>query len=259
MRLTVLGSSGSYPGAGHACSGYLVEADGTALLMDAGNGTIANAAQITDVTSLSAAIVSHRHVDHFLDLFALQAALRFAPSGPVGNLPLYLPEGLWERMLALVGEEGEKQLQDAFVPYTVTDGEPMRFGPVTVTPHAVDHVGPTFAFALDDEDGRLVYTSDTRDGPAVRAAAAGADVLLAECTLPTRYAGAAPHLSPAEAGSIAADAGASLLVLSHLWPTVSCEELVSDASSTFGGKIIAADEFVTVDISTTPGDTGEES
>lgn len=259
MRLTVLGSSGSYPGPGHACAGYLIEDGATSILMDAGNGTISNAGLVTDVTKLSAALVSHRHVDHFIDLYALQAALRFAPAGPVGSMPLYLPEGLWERMLALVGEEGAAQLSDAFIPFTLRDGEAMRFGTLTITPHAVDHVGPTFAFVIDAEDGRLVYTSDTRDGEAVRAAAVGADVLLAECTLPTEYAGRAPHLTPGEAGSIAAEVGARLLVLTHLWPTADCDALVADASRTFDGEIIAADELITIDIEPVDPDLQEES
>ena len=38
MRLTVIGGSGGIPGRGQACSGYLVEADGFALLIDPGYG-----------------------------------------------------------------------------------------------------------------------------------------------------------------------------------------------------------------------------
>jgi ribonuclease BN (tRNA processing enzyme) len=256
MRLTVLGSSGSYPGPGHACSGYLIETEGATVLMDAGNGTIANAAVVTDVARITAALVSHTHVDHFLDLYALEAALRFAPAGPVGSMPLHLPEGLWERMRALLSSDGAAQLAEAFTPHTIADGVPMLFGPVTITPHLVDHVAPTFAFVVESEGGKLVYTADTRDGSAVRAVAAGADVLLAECTLPTEYAGRGPHLTPGEAGDIATEAGASLLVLTHLWPTADRDALVADAGRTFKGEILAAEELMTIDIAPVPG-TGE--
>ncbi|HEY5506425.1 MAG TPA: MBL fold metallo-hydrolase, partial [Coriobacteriia bacterium] len=170
MQLTILGSAASYAGADQACSGYLVEHDGTTLLMDCGNGALANAAHVTDVTSVDAVLISHAHPDHFLDLFALQAALRFAPEGPVGSLPVYLPEGLWERMQALLSASGAASLAEAFEPHVLHAGEKLTFDEITVTPHAVDHDGPTFAFVVDAPDARLAYTADTRDGEAVRAA-----------------------------------------------------------------------------------------
>ena len=40
MRITVLGKSPSWQDAGGACSGYLVQAEGTNLLLDAGNGVL---------------------------------------------------------------------------------------------------------------------------------------------------------------------------------------------------------------------------
>jgi ribonuclease BN (tRNA processing enzyme) len=248
MRLTVLGSSASFAGPGQACSGYLIEEGGARLLIDAGNGTLSNAAAVTDVTHLDAAFVSHTHVDHFLDLFALQAALRFAPSGPVGSMPLYLPEGLWARMLALLPEHGAQQLREAFHAHTIADGQALTFGPLTVTAHAVDHDGPTFAFTVDGEAGRLVYTADTRIGTAARAAVHGADVLLAECTFEMRYAGRGPHLTPAEAAALAAESGASLLVLTHIWPTADRDQLLADARSAFAGEVLLAEELLTVNI-----------
>ena len=49
MDLTVLGSSGSYgSGTAGACSGYLVEAGGTSLWLDCGNGTFPHLQQHVD-------------------------------------------------------------------------------------------------------------------------------------------------------------------------------------------------------------------
>ena len=252
MRLTVLGASASFAGPGQACSGYLVEEGGARVLMDAGNGTVANAAAVTDVTTLDAALVSHTHVDHFLDLYALQAALRFAPSGPVGSMPLHLPDGLWERMLALLPEHGAQQLREAFQPHVITDGEVLRFGPLTITAHAVDHEAPTYAFTVDGQAGRLVYTADTRIGAQASAAVHGADVLLAECTFEMRFAGRGPHLSPAEAAALAVESGAKLLVLTHLWPTADRDQLLADARAAFPGEVLLAEELLVVNIDPIP-------
>lgn len=248
MRLTVLGSAASYAGADHACSGYLLESDGVSVLLDCGNGTIANATRHTDITALDAVLVSHAHTDHFADLYALEAALRFAPSGPVGSVPLHLPAGLWERMLALLPASGQAHLAEAFEPHLIAAGAPLRFGGLSITPVPVDHDGPTFAFVVDGPGARLVYTADTRNGEAVRDAAAGCDVLLAECTLPAEFAGRAAHLTATEAGRLAQEAGAGLLVLTHLWPTADHERMLLEASEAFDGRAVLATEGLKIDL-----------
>ncbi len=253
MQLTVLGSSASWAGAGQACSGYLVEDQGTTLLVDCGNGSLANAALVTDVTSIDAVLISHMHPDHFADLYSLQAALRFAPEGPVGSLPLYLPEGLWERLGALLSEHGRTQLADAFEPHPIAAGEPMRFDGITVTAHAVEHDGLAFAFMFEAGGARLAYTGDTKDGRPVRDAVAGCDVLLAECTLPDEYAGKAPHLTAGEAGRLAQGAGAGMLVLTHLWPTSDHERMRATASAVFSGEVHLAEPLMTIELPPTPG------
>lgn len=255
MQLTILGAAASWAGDGQACSGYLVEDEGTTLLIDCGNGTLANAASVTDVTSLDAVLISHAHPDHFADIFVLQAALRFAPEGPIGSLPLYLPEGLWERMGALLSGHGREQLAETFEPHTIVAGEAMRFDDITVTPHAVDHEGPTFAFMVEAGGARLAYTADTRAGSAVNNAVAGCDVLLADCTLPEEYAGKMPHLTAAEAGALAAASGAGMLLLTHLWPTADHARMLRQASAIFDGEVFLAEVLMTVEIAPTRGAT----
>jgi len=253
MQLTVLGASASYAGPDRACSGYLIESEGATVMIDCGNGTIANAGHVTDVTSLDAVLISHAHTDHFLDLYALQAALRFAPEGPIGSLPVHLPAGLWERMLALLPASGAKQLAEAFEPHVLAAGEVLHFGEVTITAYPVDHDGATLGFVIEDEGARVGYTADTKDGAAVRTLAKGCDVLLAECTLPTEFAGAAPHLTPGEAGRIAKEAGVELLVLTHLWPTADHDRLLREAEAAFGGETVLADELMTIELGPASG------
>lgn len=248
MLLTILGSAASWAGAGQACSGYLIEHEGTCLLVDCGNGSLANAAAVTDVTTLDAVIISHMHVDHFADIYALQAALRFAPEGPAGSIPLYLPAGLWERLGALLSERGRAQLAEAFEPREIWDGQELVFGGMTVTPHAVDHDGSSFSFAFDADGARLVYTSDTRYGEAAREAVRGCDVLLAECTLPDEYAGRAAHLTAGEAAALAGEGGADVLLLTHLWPTADHERMLEVARAAFGREVYLAEELMTIEI-----------
>ena len=79
MRLTVLGKSPSWQDAGGACSGYLVEDNGTRVLLDCGNGVFAKLRERIDYVDVDAVVISHLHADHFLDLVPYSYALTYAP------------------------------------------------------------------------------------------------------------------------------------------------------------------------------------
>jgi len=243
VRLTVLGSSASYAAAGQACSGYLVEHDGTAVLLDCGNGVLAHLVSVVDPLALRGVFVSHSHPDHFLDIYSLQALLRYAPQGPAAPLEVYLPDGLFERMTCLLSDRGVIEFAAAFNPHALADRVPVSVGPFTIEPRLVDHTDHSFAFRVTDGTAALCYTADTAYGPRALEAATDADVLLAEATLPEEYAGIAPHMTASEAGALAREAGVHTLVLTHVWPTNDRERMADDAHETFGGRVVVAREF----------------
>jgi ribonuclease BN (tRNA processing enzyme) len=158
-------------------------------------------------------------------------------------MPLYLPVGLFDRMKCLLSARGAAEFDEAFVPVVLESGRALTLGSLRVTPVAVEHTDPTFALIAEADGGRLVYTSDTRPCGAVRDAAVGADLLLAEATLPEPYAGAAPHMTASQAGELAREAGARALVLTHVWPTNDRELMARIASDAFGGLVVVASEL----------------
>ncbi len=79
MRLTVLGKSPSWQDADGACSGYLLEEDGSTVLLDCGNGVFSKLRRYRDYTKVDAVVISHLHADHFLDLVPFSYALTYAP------------------------------------------------------------------------------------------------------------------------------------------------------------------------------------
>ena len=89
MRLTVLGKSPSWQDADGACSGYLIEEDGTTVLLDCGNGVFSKLRRFRDYTKVDAVVISHLHADHFLDLVPFSYALTYAPrQQPIAGRPL---------------------------------------------------------------------------------------------------------------------------------------------------------------------------
>lgn len=248
MRLTVLGSSASYAGPGQACAGVLVECEDASVLLDCGNGALVNLARVADPLALDAVFVSHPHPDHFLDLYALQALLRYAPAGPAPALPLHLPAGLFGRMGALLSERGRAELAEAFRVRELAPGVRVEVGDLMVTPTRVEHVEESFALVVEGPRGRVCYTGDTASGPAVLEAARGCDLLLAEATLPERYAGRAPHMTAREAGELARAADVGRLVLTHIWPTTDREAILDEAAEAFSGPVAVASELAVFEL-----------
>src|ERR671936_3213316 len=122
MRLTVLGKSPSWEDAGGACSGYLLEDDGTAVLLDCGNGVFSKLRRYRDYTRVDAVLISHLHADHFLDLVPYSYALTYAPRQqpvPVDRWPgtdnparpiLHAPPGARDTFRRIVGSWGQENL-----------------------------------------------------------------------------------------------------------------------------------------------------
>ncbi|HEV2369108.1 MAG TPA: MBL fold metallo-hydrolase, partial [Acidimicrobiales bacterium] len=97
LRLTVLGCSGSYPGPGQACSGYLVRHGATTVWLDAGSGTLANLQLHVALGEIDAIVLSHEHPDHWSDVEGFAVA-----SHHIHHLPpvrLLAPAALRDRVM----------------------------------------------------------------------------------------------------------------------------------------------------------------
>lgn len=248
MRVTVLGAAASHAGPGQACAGHLVEGGGARVLFDCGNGVLANLYRVTDPLSVDAVFVTHNHPDHFVDLYSMQAMLRYAPSGPAEPMALHMPPGLFDRMQGLLSERGGEEFRSAFRFHPLDEACPVRIADLTVTAFGVDHTEPTYALRATADGATLVYTSDTAFTRPVIEAARGADLLLAEATLPERYADMSPHLSATQAGRLAREADAGALVLVHIWPTNDRELTAALASEAFGRPAVVSSEFDTYEV-----------
>ncbi len=243
MRLTVLGSSASYAGPGQACAGYLVSTESTHILLDCGNGALANLGRVMDPLELDALFVTHGHPDHFLDVYSLQALLRYAPDGPAPAMPLYLPSGVRGQLDGILSERGRAEMADAFLANALSPGVDVAIGDLVVTPVGVSHSDGALGLSVSDGWRRIFYTADAALTDELAVSARGCDLLLAEATLPERYRGAVAHMTAAEAGTLAARADAGRLVLTHIWPTTDRRAILDEARAVFSGEVTVAEEL----------------
>jgi ribonuclease BN (tRNA processing enzyme) len=124
MRLTVIGGSGGYPGHGRPCSGYLVEADGFAILVDPGYG-VATALSAAGWPAFDAVLVSHAHPDHCADLNPILRVRAWADP-PLSPYPLYALPGTLDAVLAL---DSPSLLAGSYVQHPIEAGVELSIGP----------------------------------------------------------------------------------------------------------------------------------
>ena len=178
MRITVLGKSPSWQDADGACSGYLIEDDGTSVLLDCGNGVFSKLRRFRDYVDVDAVVISHMHADHFLDLVPYSYALTYAPRQqpvPVDRWPgtdnparpvLYVPLGGRRRVAARgrrVGQRGPRR--EGVRPARVRNGtSSWSSAPLRVRFHAVPHFLTTHAVevASTNGGGRFTFGADCR-------------------------------------------------------------------------------------------------
>ena len=249
MRLTVLGSSGTYPRPGGACSGYLIQDGGTNLVMDLGNGCLSNLLKLLEVTEVHAVVISHMHVDHFADLYPLYYALRFHPDRPWG-LRLILPRGGLELMGCLLGEEGRSYLTRVFAAEDLEEGRSYRVGGMVLNAFPTVHPVEGYGLRVQGDAWSMVYSSDTSWLPGLVEWARSADLFICEATLPDAYREEASrfHLTARQAGEAAAMAGVKRLLITHIWPTFDPRAMLDEVREAYAGSLDLAVEGMQLDL-----------
>lgn len=245
VSLTVCGSAGTHPGPGRACSSYLVESDGTSLLLDAGNGSLPNLMQRCDVADLDAVVVSHLHPDHCADLYGLYYALRFHPTGQRA-VDVHAPAGAGPHLAQILGDPSSPTFGEVLRFRDATAGDVLEVGPMTVRLFAAEHPLPTIASRVEVGGRVVAFTGDSAVTTRLVELAQGADVLLADATWQesARPLPDGIHMTGREAGRVAADAGVATLVLTHILPTNDPEVTAAEAAEVFDGEIVLATDLL---------------
>lgn len=222
MKLHILGVSGPFPESGGATSGYLVEAGDTLLQLDLGSGVLARLTAKMPPESLSALFLSHWHFDHTADLTVLLYRLEALGK----TLRVYAPVDESSAIRKIVASASCFDLTD------VAPGDTVTVGTCTVRVGEARHPVPAVGYRIGSEGRILGYTGDTNTLPSLADFYRGSSLLLADGLFPAEsWTEAKPHLSAALAASLAAEAGAERLVLTHLNPLVSPRLLLREAQA----------------------------
>ena len=227
LRLTVLGTDGSYPGPGGACSGYLLRGVGVTLWVDAGSGTMANLQRHVGLGDVDAVVLSHEHIDHWGDVEGFHVACTYGEQKRQG-IPVFATVG--------VRRKTTHKLEPTFEWRIVADGSEAVVGGLRLRFSRTDHSVEALALRVDGDGSSFLYSADT--GPRWTPGPLGdVDLFLCEASYNSEKVGAPVHLTAAQAGELARSVGARRLVLTHFWPTVDRARSGEEAAATFGAPV----------------------
>jgi ribonuclease BN (tRNA processing enzyme) len=230
VTLTVLGCSGTYPGDGGACSGYLVRSPDASIVVDLGAGTLANLQRHLAIGEIDAVVLSHVHPDHWLDLPVLRNAMRYVLG--LGGLPIYGTAETWLMAEVIIGE-----LPPTMLWHNIDESSVVEVGDQVLRFSRTDHPVETLAVRVDAAGRSLLYSADTGSAWYPGETGADVDLMVCEASLPTEHEGQVQHLSARQAGKLARTLGAGRLVVTHVVPGVDAEAQLRIAGQAFGGPV----------------------
>ncbi len=235
MKWTILGKSGGFPAPGGATSGYLLQREDRNILVDCGSGVLANLFRLVKVESLDAVILTHLHHDHISDLQLLRYAvdLNRRHDRPVKAIPVFAPASPEPVASTL-------QTDNSLVMGQITDGTELDIYGIKVRFSLMEHPVEAYAVSFESENRKIVYSGDTVPCDNLRRILKGADLAVLDAGSLERYRKPVmAHMTAAECGKLAVEAGVSKLVLSHLLPLYDEQEILKEGRTTFPEAVLA--------------------
>ena len=174
--LHVLGCATAGGNPGEPCSGYLVTAGGSRILLDCGPGVVSSLLA-RDAAPLDAIVLSHLHFDHVGDLIPLGYAHTDRPGERVEGAGAVRPAGRRRAARGPVrGGRRAAPITSRTCGMTVSEydvGSALAIGDAELTFRELVHPGTSRAIRVEAGGGVLVFSGDTALTPALGEHAAG--------------------------------------------------------------------------------------
>ncbi|MGA9755176.1 MAG: ribonuclease Z [Desulfobaccales bacterium] len=251
MELIVVGSGTGVPSLRRGSPSLAVKAAGRLLVLDLGSGTLRALLRLgLNFSAIDVLALTHLHPDHVGDLIPFLFATRYS-LGYTRREPF--------RLLAARGfARFHARLQEAFNGWVepppglmdlkelAPDGpDEVRDAGLVIRSAPTNHTEGSLAFRVEAEGRSVVYSGDTAESDSLVDLARGADILVLEAANPFKVPG---HLTPREAGGLAARAGVARLLLTHFYPPCDAVDVVALAAQEFSGEVLRAEDGLSLTV-----------
>ncbi|MCQ1536677.1 MBL fold metallo-hydrolase [Methanosarcina sp. KYL-1] len=251
MEITFLGTGVAIPQKGRVQSGVLVELEEKPLLIDCGSGVL-NRILETGVphTKIDTVLLSHLHLDHVADLLCLIKANWLQGKT---DMRIYGPEGTDDWFTGLLGlyEYIEEEVDVKVLEYASGDEFVPEGFDCEISCAAAAHSVPTLAYRVTSGEGDFVYSGDTEPCRDVLDLAAGADLLIHECSFPTGMK-VTNHTTPATLAEMLEEYRDEIgsLCLTHFYPEMRGheKETVYRLKGYSDGEVILAEDLMGLEL-----------
>lgn len=235
MRLTVLGTSGGFPAAGKATSGYLLTIGERNILIDCGSGVLANLFRFMPIERLDAVILTHLHYDHISDMQVLKYAIDLTrKSGrEMAAIPVIAPASP-EQIAATLQSDGNLIIGQ------ISHGSDLKLFEATIRFVAMEHPVETYGLSIEHEGRRFVYTADSVPCANLPRLLQDADLAVMDAgTLERLRRPVMMHMTAGECARLAGESNVKKLLLSHILPLIDEQEILAEARQYFPQAALA--------------------
>ena len=254
MKLIILGSGTGIPLADRASPSIVLKKKDAAALFDMGPGALRQLAKAgISHENIERIFITHFHPDHTADLIHLLFATRI-PSVLQRRKPFTItaPKGFIDFL---------EKLQSVYSPWLELPSEILKveeldiknpvnnsYNSFEIISQHVDHTPHSLAYRINIKQGKsIVYSGDTGFCEEIIELAMDADILILECAFPDGEEQEG-HLTPSQAGHIAALSKTKKLVLTHFYPEVLETDIKADCRKTYEGELILAKDLMMFDV-----------
>jgi ribonuclease BN (tRNA processing enzyme) len=244
VRVTFLGTGDAFSAGGSYQAAYLVQGDGTSVLLDCGSATLTSMKRNgVDAASVDLIVLSHLHADHFAGLPYL--FLQYTYEQP-RRRPLRIagPPGTRERVWALYSaaykELAERPLPFALEFTEMSPHQPAAFDAVRIEPFRVPHQEKEISLGLRlGLAGRtILYSGDTGWTEELIPQSQRTDLFICECCFfETRLP---VHLDYPRIAEHRARFGAQRVILTHLGREVLARRSEVEIEMASDGLVVVA-------------------
>ncbi len=250
MELIIVGSGTAAIQPRRGPSGYILRNSAEIYLLDGGSGTLRRAAEVgISYKEIGKIFYTHLHPDHTIDLVPFLFATKHTP-GFVRTEPLeiYGPVGFAEFYQKFTELFSRRMLEAEYeIKITEMGARHLQFQNWQLRTELMQHAHHAIGYRFESAGKTFAYSGDTDFCEEVIHLARNADVLLLECSFPDRMK-VKGHLTPSEAGRIAAAAGVKKMVLTHFYPPCDEEDMITPCRKYFDGEVMLAEDLMSIKI-----------